>query len=411
MTPKILLVATRRWFATARLGSALAQADCQVQAICPSDHLLTKVRAVRATYHYSGLLPIRSLRAAIDAVQPDLVIPCDDLAASHLHHLHALTAQAAAASPKIAALLERSLGNPAYFSAVATRNAFMSLAREEGVCAPNTAIVTSAANVLSWSKENGLPAVLKVDGTHGGAGTEIVHGVGDAESLFHKLDAGILVSRVAKHAVLAGDFSGARSWFQNHKSVVNIQSFVPGPDASTSVACWQGEVVAMIQFEVLRKTYSKGSASVLRLIDIPEISATVKKMVSRLGLSGLVGFDFILEEQTGRPYLIELNPRSTQTCHLRLGEGRDLVAALRSKISGEPLQAVPRATDNNVIALFPQEWQKDPDSEFIKSAFHDVPWDEPELVRAGTHCRPQNGGWLSQGKWREVRSKLSVRRA
>jgi len=411
MTPKILLVATRRWFATARLGAALAQAGCHVQAICPSDHLLTKVRAVRGTYHYSGLMPIRSLRAAIDAAQPDLVIPCDDLATTHLHHLHALASRSATDLPNISALLERSLGNPAYFSDVDSRNAFMSLAREEGVCAPNTAIATSADGVLSWLKENGLPAVLKVDGTHGGAGTEIIHSLAAAESSFHKLGAGILVSRVGKHAVLAGDFSGARSWLRNSKSAVNIQSFVPGPDASSSVACWQGEVLAMIQFEVLRKTYPKGSASVLRLIDIPEISATVKKMVSRLGLSGLVGFDFILEEQSGRPYLIELNPRATQTCHLRLGEGRDLVAALRFRISGEALQAVPRVTDNDVIALFPQEWQKDPDSEFIKSAYHDVPWDEPELVRAAIQFRPQSGGWLSQGRWREVRSKLTVGRA
>src|SRR5579863_4252347 len=179
MTPKILLVATRRWFATARLGTALAQAGCDVQAICPSDHLLTKVRTVRGTYHYSGLLPIRSIRAAIDAAQPDLVIPCDDLATTHLHHLHALAMRSAAESPNIVALLERSLGNPAYFSAVDSRNEFMSLAREERVCAPHTATVTSADNLLSWMKENGLPAVLKVDGTHGGAGTEIVYNLGD----------------------------------------------------------------------------------------------------------------------------------------------------------------------------------------------------------------------------------------
>jgi hypothetical protein len=411
MTPKILLVTTRRWFATARLGTALAQAGSDVQAVCPSDHLLTKARAVRGTFRYSGLLPSKSIRAAMGAAQPDLVVPGDDLAATHLHHLHKLATRPDAESPNILALLERSLGNPAYFSAVDSRNTFMSLAREEEVRAPNTAIVTSVDNVRSWLKENGLPAVLKVDGTYGGAGTEIVHSLSDAESAFRKLAVGILLSRVAKDAVLGGDLTLARSWFQNSKSVVSIQSFVPGPDASSSVACWQGEVLAMIQFEVLRKTNPKGSASVLRLIDNPEISATVKKMVSRLGLSGLVGFDFILEEQTGHPYLIELNPRATQTCHLRLGDGRDLVAALRSKISGEALQVVPRMTDDDVIALFPQEWQKTPDSEFIKSAYHDVPWDEPELVRAGTQYRPQNGGWLSQGKWREVRSKLSVRRA
>jgi hypothetical protein len=411
MTPKILLVTTRRWFATARLGTALAQAGCRVQAMCPSDHLLTKARAVHGTYPYSGLLPLRSLRAAIDAAEPDLLIPCDDLAATHLHHLHALAAQSATPSPEIVALLERSLGNPAYFSAVDSRNAFMSLAREQGVRAPKTATVTTAGYLVSWLKENGLPAVLKVDGTHGGAGTEIVQSFDEAKNSFRKLDDGILMSRVAKRALLGRDLAVARSWLQNDKAVVNIQSFVPGPDASSSVACWQGEVLAMIQFEVLRKTNPKGSASVLRLINNSEISATVEKMVARLGFSGLVGFDFILEEQTGHASLIELNPRATQTCHLRLGDGRDLVGALRSKISGQALQSVPRMTDHDVIALFPQEWQKTPDSEFIRSAFHDVPWDEPELVRAGTQYRAPKGGWLSQGKWREVRSKLSVRRA
>jgi ATP-grasp domain len=411
MTPNILLITTRRWFATARLGSALAQAGCHVQAMCPSDHLLTSARGVQGTYRYSGLLPIQSVRAAMEAAQPDLVIPCDDLALEHLHHLHAMGTRSDAASSKIMDLLERSLGNFAYFSTVDSRTAFMELAREEGVRAPRTAVVTSPNQAASWLKQNGLPAVLKVDGTYGGAGTEIVDTFDAAESSFRKLNVGLLMLRMAKRTLLGRDLTVARSWFQNAKSVVNIQSFVPGPDASSSVLCWQGEVLAMIQFEVLRKTYPKGSASVLRLIDNPEISATVKRMVSRLGLSGFVGFDFILEAETGHAHLIELNPRATQTCHLRLGEGRDLVASLRSKISGETLRGAPAVTDTSVIALFPQEWQRDPDSEFIKSAYHDVPWEEPELVRAGTQYRPQKAGWLSHHRWREARSKLSVRRA
>ena len=118
----------------------------------------------------------------------------------------------------------------------------------------------------------------------------------------------------------------------------------------------------MIQFEVLNEDNSEGSASVRRFIHNPEISdLTVKKMVSRLGLSGLVGFDFILEERTGRPHLIELNARATQTCHLRLGE-RD--ATLRRCVAfenfgqshSEAIRAPPRT---EVIALFPQEeWIK-----------------------------------------------------
>jgi hypothetical protein len=30
--------------------------------------------------------------------------------------------------------------------------------------------------------------------------------------------------------------------------------------------------------------------------------------------------------------------------------------------------------------MFPQEWKRDPDSPYLVSAFHDVPFDEPELA-------------------------------
>ena len=410
MMPKILLITTRRWFATARLGMAFAQAGCDVEAMCRSGHLLIRSRAVRTIHSYSGLLPMKSIRHAINAARPDLIVPGDDLATTHLHHFHAIEKQTGGESSNFRALLERSLGNPAYFSAVDSRNEFMSLAREEGVRAPKTATVTSIDELRAWLNENGLPAVLKVDGSHGGAGTEIVYTPEEAESAFRKLNVGILMTRAAKRAVVGRDMSFAHSWWQNHKPVVNVQSFVSGPDASTSAACWQGEVLAMIQFEVLNKTNPKGSASVLRLIHNPAISTAIKKMASRLGLSGLVGFDFIIEDRTGDAHLIELNARATQTCHLQLGEGCDLAAALRSKVSGESIRNAPRVTENEVIALFPQEWIKRPDSPFLKSAYHDVPWEEPELVRAGTQYRGKPGRWLTRDQLLEVRSKLAVRR-
>jgi hypothetical protein len=32
--------------------------------------------------------------------------------------------------------------------------------------------------------------------------------------------------------------------------------------------------------------------------------------------------------------------------------------------------------------LFPQEWLRDPSSPYLHSGYHDVPWDQPDLVRA-----------------------------
>jgi hypothetical protein len=39
-------------------------------------------------------------------------------------------------------------------------------------------------------------------------------------------------------------------------------------------------------------------------------------------------------------------------------------------------------TESDTIALFPQEWMRDPASEYLTSGYHDVPWEEPELIRA-----------------------------
>ena len=65
------------------------------------------------------------------------------------------------------------------------------------------------------------------------------------------------------------------------------------------------------------------------------MSIATERMARRLNLSGMHGFDFMLESQTGNAYLIEINPRATQVGHLTLGLGRDIPAALYSAVSGE----------------------------------------------------------------------------
>jgi acetyl/propionyl-CoA carboxylase alpha subunit len=147
---------------------------------------------------------------------------------------------------------------------------------------------------------------------------------------------------------------------------------------------------------VLNKGVSAGPATVLRAIEHPEMSAAAVKMVRRLNLSGLHGFDFMLESQTGNAYLIEINPRSTQVGHLTLGLGRDIPAALYSAVSGQPVRPAAKITDDDTFALFPQEWIRDPASAFLQSAYHDVPWDKPELIRACVHARKKQDAWYSQ---------------
>jgi hypothetical protein len=114
--------------------------------------------------------------------------------------------------------------------------------------------------------------------------------------------------------------------------------------------------------------------------------SAAERMAQRLGLSGFFGLDFMIEDGTDAAYLIEINPRSTPLCHLRLGTGRDLIGALVSQLSGQPLEEQPPITDNDLIAYFPQAWASN--SELLQSSFQDIPWDEPELMEELLHPWP-----------------------
>ena len=85
----------------------------------------------------------------------------------------------------------------------------------------------------------------------------------------------------------------------------------------------------------------------MRLIDHPEMAVAVEKMVRRLNLSGLLGFDFMVDAGNGDAFLIEINPRITQVGHIALGTGRDLPAALFAAMSGVSVPSAVKVTDND----------------------------------------------------------------
>jgi hypothetical protein len=118
-------------------------------------------------------------------------------------------------------------------------------------------------------------------------------------------------------------------------------------------------------------------------------------MVRHLGLSGFVGFDFMLEAATGRAYLIEMNGRPTQICHLALDADSDMIGALAARFPSGALRRTIPNIDRRTVALFPQESWRDPDSVHLISAFHDVPWQAPEFVAAyRTAVAPEPPDWI-----------------
>jgi ATP-grasp domain len=353
-------------------------------------------------YSFNGLAPLRSLAAAIAGSEPDLIVAGDDLATRHLHHLYDRERQDGKAGSPICSLIERSLGAAESFPIAYARTAFMELAEQEGVRVPKTGVIKNLDDLKNWIIRNGFPAVLKANGTFGGDGVRIVRTVEDAERALRFLQAPPRLLRAAKHAVLDDDLTLISPALRREKFVVNAQAFVDGKEATSAVACWNGKVLAAFHFEVINKTSSAGHATVVRVIEKSDMSAAVEKMVGGLHLSGVHGFDFMLEEQTGNAYLIEINPRATQVGHLALGAGRDIPAALYAAVSGEQVQPAPRVTEKDTIALFPQEWIRDPESPSLRSAYHDVPWEEPELIHDCVNNRRKQNAWYSRAQRKQA---------
>jgi hypothetical protein len=378
MPPKILLTDTSRWAASSRVAIGLSRRGCKVSSVCPSHHPLLKTRVVERTFLYSSFSPLDSLVDAIKATDPQLIIPCDDLATQHLHELYERARIVGSSGAGTAALIERSLGSPKSHPIVESRYETIRIAREEGVRAPCTSVINTVDDLRRWGAGQALPWVLKATGTWGGRGVRIVNSIDQAVQAFSELTGLFSARRVVKRAIVNGDSFGLRPWWNRSRPDVIVQSYIHGRPANCAVVCWQGKVLAGIGVEVVSAVGPTEPAMIVRVVDSPEMMRAAEAIAGRLSLTGFIGLDFMIEDSSGSAYFIEMNPRCTPLCHFQLGKGRDLIGALTSQLCGEKLQEMPAVTQNELIAYFPQAW--DSQSKFLEVCFQDLPVGEPELI-------------------------------
>ncbi len=279
------------------------------------------------------------------------------------------------------ALIEKSLGSPESYPVVSSRYDLLKIAREEGIRIPETKVVTAASELRRGYAGLNFPWVLKADGSWGGHGVKMAQHPKQAEEFFLELSRPLSAARFVKRLIVDRDPYWLQTWRHQTKPAVVVQSHIDGRPANSAVICWKGEVLASIAVEVANAQGATGPATIVRVVDSPEMLLAAQRLARRLGLSGFFGLDFMIEEGTADLYLIELNPRCTPLSHLQLGPGSDLMAAFTAKISGMPMREALPVTESNTIAYFPQACHWDPKSELLQSSFHDVPWEEPELVQ------------------------------
>jgi hypothetical protein len=162
---------------------------------------------------------------------------------------------------------------------------------------------------------------------------------------------------------------------------VSVQGYVDGSPANVAGACLDGELLGAVQANVVRSNGPLGPSTVIRVTDDVEMLTATREMTKRLDLTGLCGFDFVVEKSSGLAYLVEVNPRATPTVHLLTAEGSDLLTSWRAALGHTGPSARTGSYPGGLVALYPQELQRDPQSPFLDDAHHDVPEDCPELLR------------------------------
>lgn len=381
--PRIVVIATVHWAATTRLCLEMADRGFEVRALTPADHALFKMCTV--TVERLGRTraeALETIRRTVERYSPDLLIPGDDPAIELLRTLYNRALRGRGRKPaQMAELIEASLGAPSSFVFAYQKSRFVALARQEGLSAPTTQVVRDLNRLRLHMATARFPLVIKRDEMYGGQGVRIVANAAEAERAFLEFRATGGRAFAVRQAIRRLDLGHLRQLCRA-RPAITVQDYIEGRPANRAVFCHRGQVLAGLSVEALRTSTSTGPATVVRVIDSAEMADATARLVRRLGLSGFVGFDFMLEADTGRPYLLEMNQRPTQICHLVFNVSSDMIGALATAL---PAAVDRRATPNigsGTVALFPQESWRDPASDFLRTAHHDVPWQEPEFIDA-----------------------------
>jgi len=372
---KILLAAATDWPFPAQLAGAFTALDARVEAVCLGKSPMRRSACVPRLHRFSPLKPLTSLTRAIMAAAPELVIPCDDLMAGLLWRL-------GQAKPELSPLLARTGGGA--FPRLSSRNDFLREAAMAGVATADTIALESADDLTRALAVFGLPLVVKADGSWGGDGVVIARSHGEAEAALAKF------SQISPLRIVARAFR-RRQWHLLARARFAIaprpgaQRFIAGRPATSSIACWRGKLLAANHFDVVVSN-GTGPATVLEISRDAAMAEAARRIAARFNLSGLYGLDYMRGEG-GTALLLEINPRATPTAHLALGPEHDLAAALLSA-AGHPVPDRPAVTRQERIALFPQEWRRDPNSPHLTAAFHDLPLADSALTAALGWRRP-----------------------
>jgi hypothetical protein len=395
--PTILIVTTQTWLQVTRLALRFAHYGATVKAACPAASEMAFCSEIKACFLLSTFDPVASLRRACRSAAADFVVPADDRAVWLLHEL-------GRRYPTYQPLVERSLGSAASFLTVRSRVRLLHRAESLGIATAATCAIESLSDVEEHARAVSQPFFLKKDGTFGGGGVRLVASPEAASLAYLQLSRPHRFKDKLVQRAKYRDSTAFARLAGLGESEISAQKAVKGVAANAMYACFEGAVLGEVQAKVVSAKGETGAALMIVLIKDARITEAGVRLAASLKLSGFFGLDFILEEGTGTPILIEMNPRCTQLGHVAVANQPDLAGMLWSRWTGSDVPQCGSPDLSPCVSFFPQALEWDGDSFFHAQSRFDVCMADLPIVDALGKGNPSRKARLHRGARRWIRN-------
>lgn len=356
--PRIAIVCTQGdWIGPFNLAKALTRNGVDVCGVCTPDSYLANSAYIAAKLTAEGAAINRSIAPMIDNLithfQPDLLLAGDDSA----FKLLAGMLIEGKASEKVLNLLKKSLPDPDKIALFMAESDFIRNFSGFSCPPPPSLLQPDRKALFEFIEQHQFPILFKRDGLSGGYGISFCNDSQQADELLKKENA-----------------SGSRFL---------VQKIIAGTASQVIVSGLHGRVSDSLALSKIHETWKFGPSSVLGFLEHQAMQETARKIYETCGLSGFCGVDFIVDKNN-QAWLLELNPRIVPATHLGQLFGTDLVNAFVCQVTGKERTPPPTRTSDKV-ALFPNEYMRDPHSPYLRGVYHDVPWDDPAVMKLITN--------------------------
>ena len=328
-----------------------------------------------------------AVEAAIRDFVPAMILPLDGSAARLLRDLHRKhAARAGELSARIASTVENSLGIASHYPLFANPAELSRFVRGQNVPALNIVEVDSEPALRALLQSVPLPVMMYASPPEPEFVGGPVTGVDAGIAAYRRLTG--LVGRARQ--VLAGR-SGPALLARSRRAVL-VRQYAEGSWACRLVVCRAGRVLAGISMLPPENDRARPRAPATPT-DHAAMDRFAALLVKRLGLSGFVGFNFVLEAD-GRALLVEIVPRVSHLSCLGADGVRDLAEALhRSVVTPVDRRRVP--PDAHIVA-FPARRKSGVEGESYPAPLRDLIM-KPHDVSAIGRARPGRDATAGKG--------------